>query len=291
MHIELVIYTSLVLLGLCLGSFAVATVWRLRARQLKDDKASGEKVDKKEYSRLKKIMNKSLLDDRSKCLSCGYILEWYDMIPGLSWLIFRGKCRKCHNKIGSMEFIAEIGLALYFVLSYVFWPSDLNSFLGVAQFVLWLLIGVIFTILLFYDKKWFLLPDSMNFLLIFLGFLMSVGVFFNSSDKVLALVSIVVSVLILSGLYLAIYVVSKGEWIGFGDIKLGLGLALILSDWQLAFVALFASNLIGCLVVLPGLISGKLKRTSHVPFGPFLIAGTVVAYLFGQYILNVLFIY
>ena len=66
------------------------------------------------------------------------------------------------------------------------------------------------------------------------------------------------------------------------------GLALILSDWQLAFMALFVSNLIGCVIVLPGLISGRLKRTSHVPFGPFLIAGTVVVYLFGRNFLDII---
>jgi prepilin signal peptidase PulO-like enzyme (type II secretory pathway) len=90
--------------------------------------------------------------------------------------------------------------------------------------------------------------------------------------------------MILSGVYLVLYWISKGKWIGFGDIKLGLGLALLLADFRLAFIALFAANLIGCLAVLPPMIAGKLKRDSHVPFGPLLIAGAIVAQLAGVYL-------
>jgi leader peptidase (prepilin peptidase)/N-methyltransferase len=75
-------------------------------------------------------------------------------------------------------------------------------------------------------------------------------------------------------------------WIGFGDVKLCLGLALLLADWRLAFIALFAANLIGSLAVLPGLMMKKLKGNSHVPFGPLLIAGFLVAGLFGIHILD-----
>jgi prepilin signal peptidase PulO-like enzyme (type II secretory pathway) len=78
-----------------------------------------------------------------------------------------------------------------------------------------------------------------------------------------------------------LYKISKGKWIGFGDIKLGLGLALLLGDYRLAFLAIFAANLIGCIIVIPGMTMGKLKRDSHVPFGPLLILGTIVAQLAG----------
>jgi prepilin signal peptidase PulO-like enzyme (type II secretory pathway) len=73
----------------------------------------------------------------------------------------------------------------------------------------------------------------------------------------------------------------KGQWIGFGDVKLGLALALLTADWQLAFIALFAANLIGCLLVIPGMITGKVTRTTRIPFGPLLIVGTVIAVIWG----------
>ena len=98
--------------------------------------------------------------------------------------------------------------------------------------------------------------------------------------------SILGSVLILSGLYFGFYIVSRGKWVGDGDPVLALGLSLLLADWKLAFIALFAANLIGSLAVMPGLVMKKLKGDSHVPFGPLLIAGFVVAGLFGNFILN-----
>jgi prepilin signal peptidase PulO-like enzyme (type II secretory pathway) len=94
------------------------------------------------------------------------------------------------------------------------------------------------------------------------------------------------AVMILSGLYWLLYIISKGNWIGFGDIKLGVGLALMLADWRLALVTLFMANLIGCLLVAPGLITGKLKRSSHIPFGPLLIIGFIIARLFSATIFN-----
>jgi leader peptidase (prepilin peptidase)/N-methyltransferase len=94
------------------------------------------------------------------------------------------------------------------------------------------------------------------------------------------------SIVILSGIYLILYQISHGKWIGFGDIKLGLGLALLLADWQLAFVALFMANIIGCLWVIPGMVVGKLKRNSHVPFGPLLIAGGLIAQMIGPYLIS-----
>ena len=68
----------------------------------------------------------------------------------------------------------------------------------------------------------------------------------TATEPLWAIASTLGAVLILSGVYLVLYFISKGRWIGFGDIKLGLGLALLLADWQLAFVAIFAANLIGC---------------------------------------------
>ena len=98
--------------------------------------------------------------------------------------------------------------------------------------------------------------------------------------------SIAVSVLILGGLYLLLWTVSKGRWVGFGDVKLGLALGLLLVNWKLALLTLILANLIGTLVVLPGLVAKKLSRTSQVPFGPFLIAGFFISVVAGYPIIN-----
>ena len=284
------IYLTLVLVGLCLGSFAGASVWRLRAYQLLHDKKNGEHVDAGEYKDLEKLTKVSVTNDHSKCLHCSYVLRWYDMVPLVSWLILRGKCRKCHKPIGYLEPIIELGVATFFVLSFMFWPYSLIGLIGIARFILWLAAGVALAILFAYDTKWSLLPDKINFTVIGIGLANASILLLGSQNKIGTLLNIVGSVLILSGIYFALYLISKGKWIGFGDIKLGLGLALLLADWKLAFIALFAANLVGCLIVIPAMVAKKLKRDSHVPFGPLLIVGFVIAGLLGNYLVNLYFI-
>src|SRR3954468_7466811 len=93
---QLLICVTLMILGLCLGSFAGATVWRLRARQLVEDKAEGEKVDGKEYKKLLPLTQTTTATDRSRCLHCGHTLAWYDLLPLVSWVSTKGRCRYCH---------------------------------------------------------------------------------------------------------------------------------------------------------------------------------------------------
>jgi len=284
---QITIYVALVLSGLCLGSFAGASMWRLRARQLVQDKSDGEHINSNEYEHLKKLTKVSIFSDRSRCLNCSYVLRWYDLIPLVSWLSLGNRCRKCRTKIGYLEPLIEIGIAAFFVLSYMFWPYPLNNGLEIARLVLWMIAGVGLAILFAYDAKWFLLPDRLNFMIIVIGAFSALTVVLGAQDKLGTLLGVVGSVLALSGLYWALYMISRGRWIGLGDVKLGLGLALLLADWRLAFIALFAANLIGCFIVLPAMIMGKLKRNSHVPFGPLLIIGFVIAGLVGNYLVNV----
>jgi len=286
---QFTVYLALILFGLCLGSFAGASMWRLRARQLVEDKAEGEPIDDKEFRRLNKLTKKSFLTDHSQCLNCSYKLKWYDLIPLFSWLSLGGRCRKCRKPIGYLEPLIELGVAAFFVLSYAFWPYPIGSELEVARLVLWLVAGVGLAILFAYDTIWSLLPDQISFSVIGVGLVNATLLMIGAHDKIGLLASIAGSVAILSGIYLVIYIISKGMWIGFGDIKLGLGLGLLLADWRLAFIALFAANLVGCLVVIPPMIAGKLKRDSRVPFGPLLIVGFVIAGLAGNYLVNVFF--
>lgn len=281
-----IIYLILVLTGLCFGSFAGATMWRLRAGQLETDKKFNNKHESEELAKLHKLTGSGVMHDRSKCLNCSYVLRWYDLLPIVSWVMLSGKCRKCHKPIGYLEPLIEIGVMVFFVLSFMFWPYQLDNALQICRFVIWLVAVVGLAVLFSYDVKWYILPDKISFSVIGLGLISSIISIILSQNKLETVLSIFGAVCILSGIYLVLYLLSKGKWIGFGDVKLGLGLALILADWKLAFVAIFAANLIGCLIVLPFLISGKLKRNSHVPFGPLLIVGFAVAGLAGIYLVN-----
>jgi prepilin signal peptidase PulO-like enzyme (type II secretory pathway) len=283
---EFVIYVALVLVGACMGSFAGATVWRLRARQLVRDKKNHEAVSGKEFNKLEKLAHTKLSSDRSRCLHCDYTLKWYDLIPVVSWLSLRGKCRNCHKPIGYFELLIELGVIAFFVVSYALWPFTLDTGLEITRFIIWLVSGVVLAMLFSYDAKWFLLPDRLTIVLAMLGVGTVAIAAVQSGNPLLSILSALGSVAILSGLYLGLYLISKGKWVGFGDVKLGVGLALLLIDWQLALIALFLANLIGSLIVIPGLASGKLKRSSRVPFGPLLILGAILAQFIGPAILS-----
>ncbi len=280
------IVAGLAFLGLCLGSFAGAQVWRLRARQLVQDKKVGEKIDKKEYARLKPLSEHTGKEDRSRCLSCNHRLAWYDLLPLLSWMSTGGKCRYCKAKIGLFEPLMELVVAIFFVVSYIIWAPHLQGVIPVIQFVIWLVAGVMLAILAAYDIKWFLLPDRVVFPLIVLSGIYALLTVLAAPSIFVAVFDLVGSLMIMSGIYWLLWLVSKGKWIGFGDIKLGIALGLLLGSWQLAFLALFLANLIGCLIVLPGLMMKKLTRTTKVPFGPMLIAGFLIAALFGADIIS-----
>lgn len=282
----IVISIILGVIGLILGSFSGATVWRIRARQLAEDKASGEEVDANEYKTLVPLTKTTLKSDRSRCLHCGHTLAWYDLLPLVSWLRTGGKCQYCKAPIGRFEPLIELGLAVFFVGSYLLWPNALQSPLMIINFILWLVAGVMLAILFAYDFKWFLLPNVVVFPLIGIGAVFALLHIVGAPDMMARIISLFGSIIILSGIYFGLWLVSKGQWIGYGDVKLGFALALLVGDWRLAFLALFAANLIGCLLVIPGMLAGKITRTTRVPFGPLFIVGTVIAVLAGPAILT-----
>lgn len=273
-------------LGLQLGSFACAMVWRLRANQLEQDKKAGEDYDTKEYKTLRKLSHVKVSEDRSRCLSCSHQLAWYDLIPLVSWLQLKGNCRYCKSPIGRLEPLAEAGTAAFFVIAYLVWPQPLADITSIALFGLWLVAGLGLIILFIYDFKWLLLPNKIMFPVIGVATLSALGTILSAEVPFVALIDAALGVVVLSGLYLLLYVVSRGAWVGFGDVKLGLALALLLADWRLALLTVFLANIIGCIVVIPALLTKKMKRAEHVPFGPMLIAAWFIVTLYGQQIIE-----
>lgn len=289
---QIIVYCMTGLLGAMFGSFAGAQVWRLRARQLAEDKKAGEKVDAKELKRLKPLLGKNIKTDRSRCLSCGHELKWYDLLPIAGWIMLGGKCRYCRKPIGYMEILLELALACLFVLSVVLWPGNLLEPLQITLLIVWLTGLVLLAVLFVYDFKWLLLPDIVNLPFIAVAAVSAVIRIATADDWQQAAWSLLAAMMILSGLYFALYLFSKmryGEdktWVGFGDVKLGLGLALFLAEWQLAFIGLFAANLIGTILILPALLTRKVKANTRVSFGPLLIGGFLVAWFLGGQIID-----
>lgn len=268
----------LAVLGLIFGSFVNALIWRLHEREGMQGKGNRRK---KHSAR-----NLSMLTGRSMCTHCGHELAVADLVPVFSYLWLRGKCRYCGKRIEDTP-LAELLTAVLFVLSYIWWPLSLAGdgiTMGKVLFVLWLAFCVGFVALALYDIRWFLLPDRIVYPLIFLA-LIQVAVRVLAPDGGWPVVAGAVwGVLFTAGLFFAIFEVSDGTWIGFGDVKLAVVLGLLVGGPIRALLLLFIASLLGSLVAIPLLLRGRATARTPLPFGPFLLAATVVVVLFGGYI-------
>lgn len=271
------IYGFIAVVGICLGSFINALVWRL-SQQLDAD---GEP---KKLS-AKKAKDLSIAKGRSMCPHCNHTLAWYDLVPIFSWLQLKGRCRYCSKPIGAQYPIVELLTGVLFVLSYTFWPFDLSEKWAVIGLGSWLLVLVGLIALSVYDLKYMLLPNRILYPLIALAG-STVALQLVLGRPLVVLPGIVLSVLIGAGIFWCLFQISKGAWIGGGDIKLGILAGIVLARPPLAFLYIFLASVIGLLVSLPLMASKKLTVASKVPFGPFLIASLVIVMLWGPKIVD-----
>ncbi len=255
---EVLITVYLFLVGAACGSFALVLVDRIKSER---DWVKG----------------------RSACEVCGHTLQPIDLVPLLSWLLQRGRCRYCKAKLSIAYPLTELLTATLFILSYVLLPYELNSVASAAQFLLWLVLLVIMTALFVYDLRWKLLPVNLMNAAIVLG---SVHVVFRAIAYDGSLVryglSICASVLVGAGVFWALHFVSRGKWIGDGDIRLGVIIGLFLADPVLSWAAIFMASLYGIVYALFTVPFKKDSLKLQIPFGPFLILGLVTSYLVGS---------
>lgn len=290
---ELILVIWLFAMGAVLGSYAAATVWRLRAKELAQTKPTSSKQQRERKKLVERagLSQTKILDDYSRCLHCGHRLAWYDLLPVVSWISLRGCCRYCRKAIGWTEFLAEVSLGLIYAISFWLLKDQLNY---VSQF-LWLGLLVILAILFIYDAKWQLLPTKILWLgitwaIIFAGYQISVAIQAGDFDLIQVVTNYGLAWLILGGLYYVLAKLSNQRWVGGGDAYVGTIMALVLGDYWLAFVALFIANLLGCVVVGSDLLIKRLKRksvqVSTIALGPLLIVALVVVVLFRALILT-----
>ncbi|MFZ2560426.1 MAG: prepilin peptidase [Candidatus Nanoperiomorbaceae bacterium] len=298
----------LFVVGSILGSFIGALIWRLHELRRYDVLASGGRSSKSAVDASKCWLGfwglsrdadgKKLADKyrHSYCEHCGHKLTAMDLIPLASWLSTVGKCRYCGAKIGGSTLAIELTGGLVFVISYLLWPiahvavgSDFANFLqplNLVQFVVWLMTVLLFLALAFYDARWRKLPNFFTYPLIILSLIYAIlalnfGYLSWSvmGDFALALIPVF-------GVYLLLFIISAGKWIGFGDVKFGLAVALLTMDWRLALTVLVLANVAGTLSILPGLAIKKLTRDSQIAFGPFLIGATFAVVLIAPLVLH-----
>ncbi len=272
-NIVLMIIAILIVTGLCFGSFVNALVWRLHEQE-KDTKSH----------KLSKQPSLSIVNGRSICPGCKHTLAPKDLVPVLSWLSLGGRCRYCGKPISGQYPLVELATAGLFVASYFWWPVAVNGIQD-AIFGLWLMILIGLIALLVYDLRWSLLPNRIIHPLNVIATGMALISIVSANKPLIALLNTILAVVVGGGIFYLIFQVSRGKWIGGGDVRLGWLLGLIVATPARSVLFIFLASLIGSLVSLPLLASHRLKRTSTIPFGPFLIIATIIVQLFGHSIL------
>jgi prepilin signal peptidase PulO-like enzyme (type II secretory pathway) len=261
--------------GLAFGSFVNAWVWR--TRQVLDDAGEPKKLNKKEKAEY------SILKGRSMCPSCRQSLKALDLIPLFSWLFLAGKCRYCKKPISVQYPIVEFATAVLFVVSYVLLPTGTNwEWVGLFTWLIGL-IGLI--ALAVYDAKWMILPNTILrpiYGLVGAGLVIQ----FIMGRPLTQIFSILGAIAVCSGLFLILFLISKGRWIGYGDVMLGLLTGALIGSTMSAIFSIFTASVLGMLWSIPLLMVKKVPKNTKIPFGPFLIAGAILAVFFGTDILN-----
>jgi prepilin signal peptidase PulO-like enzyme (type II secretory pathway) len=263
-------FGCVLILGLALGSFVNALVWRVH--------------EQAKHGKKKADPGLSILHGRSMCPDCRHQLGFWDLLPVVSWLTLAGKCRYCRKPISWQYPLVELSTAVLFGFSYLFWPYGWQV-IGVFQFAIWLLMLTGFMALSVYDLRWQILPTRIIYPLTGLAALQTLVLTVYAMD-VQVVVGALLGVLCLGGLFYAMFQVSDGKWIGGGDVRLGVTLGLLVGGPAQAILLLFLASLTGTIVSLPLLASNKSRLRRKVAFGPFLIVAAVVVYLFGTSIVS-----
>ncbi len=222
--------------------------------------------------------NKSFLSGRSFCPNCKHVLGWQDLIPLFSFLILKGKCRYCQQKISWQYPLVEISTALIFLSIFNFQFSIFN-FQNLITICFLFLVSCFLVIIFVYDLKHYIILDKVIYSLIGITFFYQL---FGSGQPLL---NPLLSAFLAAFFFLLIVLVSRGNWMGIGDIKLAFFMGLFLGFPNILF-ALFSAFFIGAIIGIGLIISGKRTLKSEIPFGPFLVTGTFLALFFGEKIIN-----
>ena len=231
---------------------------------------------------------RSWVKGRSQCDSCKKVLQPVDLVPIFSWLSSRGKCRQCDKKISMRYPLSEISSAVLLLFTYVWFPYDISLWsTGLGLFVVWLVVYTLCMILILIDLKQMIMPYKFLFPLIAVSALFRVVVLMSENLYAPSIFSLVFALVLGSGAFALLWIVSKGKWIGDSDIFLGLAIALIVGGAIEVWIAFVAASISGLLFgIVVSMLKKKSLRHMKIPFGPFLVLGMVVSFLFSQEIID-----
>lgn len=243
----LIVFTTFIL-GLLVGSFLNVLTFRLMA-------------------------NTSIVLGRSHCQMCGMLIRARDLVPVLSYLWLWGKCRDCREPISRQYPLVELATGLAFGLVAVAHLFGAVEFLP-SVFARDLVFTAILVSLFVFDYRWLVLPDQVTVPLIV--FALATNLWLGVSAM-----SLLVGAIVGGGLYFGLWVISRGAWVGSGDIRLGAAMGFMLG-WPGVLIALYISYLLGGVVAIALLVGGHAKRGTVLPMGTFLTIGTFIVLILQQ---------
>lgn len=233
------------------------------------------------------------LDGRSACTSCGHTLAWYDLVPVFSWLMLGARCRYCGSVISWQYPAVEAATASIFALIAGSMSISLlgESWQGSIALALYCAVAALLVCVFVYDLRHTIIPDAWAYSFAALAF---AAQFVQPYPGGFSWFMICAGPFAAAPLF-ALWAVSKGKWMGFGDVKLALGIGWLLGPVSGVF-AVFAAFVLGSVLLVPVMLAEKvthmhgvppgtrgLTMKSEVPFGPFLIAATLIVWISALY--------
>jgi len=221
-------------------------------------------------------LKENVITGRSRCDFCKNELKWYELVPIISYIIQKGKCRHCHRKINSSHLFIEIITGLLFVYGYITFPNIIELLIYIVLVLVTILIFVSdFKYMIILDSTWIIGSISIIFIK-FIGY---------------GWISVLLSILNGIGLFAIMLLIKfigdkvfKKESLGGGDIKLSFLIGLTIG-FRLGLIALVFS----AFLALPyALAQIYLNKKNELPYGPFLIAATTIIYVFLDKFTNLL---
>jgi len=267
---NLFIFLLFFIFGICVGSFLNCIIYRLETKQ-------------------------SFLKGRSFCPKCHHQLGLFDLIPILSFIILKGKCRYCGKKISLQYPLVEIATGLIFLLIFNFYFLIFNQFLifnfkTLINLAHLLIISSLLVVIFVYDLKHYIIPDKIIYLAIGVTFVFRILDFghWDLGFGILRSLQTPLIAGVLAGtFFFLLWLVSGGRWMGLGDAKLAFFMGLFLG-WPNILAGLFSAIFIGAIIGLVLIALGKKTLKSQIPFGPFLVVGTFIALFWGPKVIDYL---
>lgn len=203
------------------------------------------------------------------CKECKSSIKLYDMIPIISYLLLKGRCRKCRSKISVWYPIVELTNGLCYVL--IFFVNGLNF----VSVLFCLLTSALITLSLI-DFKTYEIPFGINVFIFILGIIRLIYDYHNWSDYIIGLVAIFIPLMLL-------YYASNGAAIGGGDVKLMASCGLLIG-WKLIIVSFFMGCILGSIIHV---IRIKVSNEDHMlAMGPYLSLGVFITMLYGNRLID-----